>query len=116
MSFTTLFEVDTSFADEPTANPDRISSTQILELFRDVFWDMGHKIRMATYEPVNADSGTRAIVFYEYRSLVCSWSDCQLHFFAELQTAISTISQLPSAQRRDRVHTAERSGISPCSC
>jgi len=31
-----------SFVDEPTANPNRISSKQILELFQAVFWDVGH--------------------------------------------------------------------------
>ena len=39
------------FADEPTANPDSISSKQILELFRALNRDMGPAILMVTHEP-----------------------------------------------------------------
>ena len=39
------------FADEPTANPDSISSKQILELFRKLNQDIGQTILMVTHEP-----------------------------------------------------------------
>ncbi len=31
--------------------------------------------------PVNADIGTRAIMYYGHRSLLCSWSDCPFTLF-----------------------------------
>ena len=49
------------FADEPTANPDSVSSRQILELFWKLFWDMGQTILMVTHELEDADIGTRVI-------------------------------------------------------
>ena len=39
------------FADEPTANPDSVSSRQILELFQKLFRDIGQTILMVTHEP-----------------------------------------------------------------
>ena len=39
------------FDDEPTANPDSVSSRQILELFRMLFRDMGQTILMVAHEP-----------------------------------------------------------------
>jgi len=38
------------FADEPTANPDSVSSRQILELFRELNRDIGQTILMMTHE------------------------------------------------------------------
>ena len=49
------------FADEPTANPDRASWRQILELFRKLFRDMGQTILMVTHEPEDADIVDRVV-------------------------------------------------------
>ncbi|KAF5417429.1 MAG: putative ABC transporter ATP-binding protein [Candidatus Methanogaster sp.] len=45
------------FADEPTANPDSISSRQILELFREI----GQTILMVTHELEDEDIVDRVI-------------------------------------------------------
>jgi putative ABC transport system ATP-binding protein len=49
------------FADEPTANPDSVSSRQILELFRALNRDMGQTILMVTHELEDADLVDRVI-------------------------------------------------------
>jgi putative ABC transport system ATP-binding protein len=49
------------FADEPTANPDSVSSRQILELFRALNWDVGQTILMVTHELEDADLVDRVI-------------------------------------------------------
>ena len=43
--------IEIFFADEPTANPDSVSSRQILELFQKLFRDIGQTILMVTHEP-----------------------------------------------------------------
>jgi len=61
------------FADEPTANLDRVSSMQILELFRALNQDMWQTILMMTHKLEDADIGTRVIWLADGEVLSNPW-------------------------------------------